>query len=120
MNVLMLALLLLVFVLLVQLAFIGADLRAIRRYLPELCNAILRRGAIGGICFPYVGEPHDDGCIPDHLVSKPGLGCFIVWEWRGGRWVCRAVPEGVAPSLPPGYPGAFDGDLAKTWQPLNN
>ena len=120
MTILLLAVLVLVFLLLVQLAYIGADLRAIRnQHLPDLRDAILKRGSIGGICVPYAVEPH---CTPGdgHGQSKPSLGCFVIWEWRNGKWYCRTAPEGIEASLPPGYPGAFEGDLAKTWQMVNS
>jgi hypothetical protein len=44
-----------------------------------------------------------------------GHGCFVIWVWRDGEWKTRGLPNGIQTALPPPYPGAFSGDLAKTW-----
>jgi hypothetical protein len=59
----------------------------------------------------HEGEEHESAGAPRH-------GCFVVWVWRDGEWKTRALPQGVQSALPPPYPGAFSGDLAKTWVSL--
>lgn len=115
MTILLSVVMVLVGLLLLQMVLIGADLRAVRyKLLPQIRDALLQGGPI--ICLPGLGHPdtHTNGEPPQPV------GCFVLWEWRGGKWRCRAVPEGVDPGLSPSYPGAFEGDLAKTWRPLKS
>jgi hypothetical protein len=105
--------------LLVQLVLIGADIRALRyKLLPELLDALSQRGAISSGWSPVVNSVH--GEPPAHGEAAKSVGRFIVWEWRGGKWQCGALTETLDPGLTPGYPGAFEGDLAKTWQPVRS
>lgn len=55
------------------------------------------------------------GVQSHHQHAPAGLGCFIVWEWRDGDWQHKGLPQGVQECWPPNYPGAFPGDIARTW-----
>jgi hypothetical protein len=104
---LVLVLVLLIFAGVLRLAF---DVRAIRsELLPDLRKSLLEGfwvqepvARLGHICH-----------IPHHL----GADFFVIWKWSGGDWQVRpgTVPPGADPGLPPQYPGAFEGDLVKTW-----
>jgi hypothetical protein len=43
---------------------------------------------------------------------------FVYWQWMDGVWRCRPemLPAGVEAGLPPAYPGAYHGQVIKTWQ----
>jgi hypothetical protein len=60
------------------------------------------------------GIPNDHQ-HPHQGLGHPPIGLFVIWIWRHGQWSCQGVPHEVHSGLPPAYPGAFEGDLAKTW-----
>ncbi len=64
-------------------------------------------------------KPHKETAIPHlpHTFRAQPYGFFAVWEWRDCRWrmISDNLPDGVEPGAPPAYPGAFDGEIVKTW-----
>lgn len=100
--------------LLVILASIALDLRAIRfELLPNLQSALMRQPVSrvslveGNIRVPHDGMPHK-GAVGTH--------CLVTWSWQGGRWFCTEVPEGMEQGLPPAMPGAYEGECARVKQ----
>jgi hypothetical protein len=112
----MVALLILVASILYQLVKIARDVRALRyQVAPELREALLQRSwAMSVVTNPL---RHGDPGTGPHHQRIPAVGCFVLWEWRAGRWHCSSEGGEPADALKPGYPGAFEGDLAKTWNP---
>lgn len=42
---------------------------------------------------------------------------FVCWRWVDGAWQHQpsTLPKGAQAGLPPAYPGAFHGQVVKTW-----
>ena len=95
---------------LIFLVRIAVDIRAIREeLLPQIRTELIHRNKAGGTLFRGIMSEHL------HFNVQPE-GCFLVWVWRSGNWsLLNEIPEGVERTLPPNYPGAFDGDCSKTW-----
>jgi len=98
---------------------IAGDVRRLRdQSLPDLQNAISRglnsSGSRQLLVYPTEGV-HEE---PPHGPRVARTGYFLIWEWQLGEWVPRDVQLGVRLGLPPAYPGAFEGDIAKTWVPV--
>lgn len=96
---------------------IAADIRAIRDELPkdvdrklsDIMNSLDQRALAEGVL------SWSRGVMSHHQHGPAGFGCFIIWEWCDGDWQHRGLPKGVKECLPPNYPGAFPGDIARTW-----
>lgn len=105
-----------VFAILAVVLRIAGDLRAIRSELiPDLQAAMQRQaGSSSGLAAPHMSMPHSG-----HAFHGMPAGSFAVWEWRDGGWVLASkdLPEGTDPGPPPAYPGAYAGELVKTWIP---
>jgi hypothetical protein len=65
-----------------------------------------------------VFEWRREGTTGHHHSTPHKLGCFVVWEWRDGDWQPHGLAKGAEGCLPPNYPGAFPGDIARTWATL--
>jgi hypothetical protein len=98
--------------------FLAFEISAIRKkLLPDILHVLRSTSQYGGVYRSWrVDHHHDD--IP-HDVRAHRIGSFVIWEWRDGDWQPRDVPEGVKPDFPPAFPGAFKGDIAKTWVAMN-
>lgn len=100
---------------------LAADVRAIRHELPRELG-----GKLAGIEAAVRHQGFSEGLFrvgwgitSHHQHAPPGVGCFIIWEWRDGDWQAQGLREGVKECLPPNYPGAFPGDIARTWAILS-
>ena len=110
MHLVLCLILFVVILILVFLVRLADNLKEIsNELLPDIRSAILD--------LPRQPSRHRRG--PDdthsHGILQTKAGCLIVWEWTDGEWQVHTVPEGIVPGLPPNFPGAFNGDIAKTW-----
>jgi hypothetical protein len=120
MSVVVLLILLLTAVILFYVKRLADDVRAILEELPDRIDRrlagvekALRQGTFSEGLFRSGWGP------TGHHESLPQqFGCFVVWEWQDGDWQAQGLPAGSEGCLPPNYPGAFPGDLAKTWMLL--
>ncbi|HEY3969132.1 MAG TPA: hypothetical protein VGM05_31570 [Planctomycetaceae bacterium] len=66
--------------------------------------------------YPIAGESVYSS-IHNHRSQVLAAGYFAIWEWRNGEWTLNTgfMPPEMHPGSPPAYPGAFNGDKAKTW-----
>ncbi len=115
MSAIPILILLAVLAMLVAVLIIAFDVRHIRNELLPDIRATLIRSEQSHSAHFHVTSLHGHGW--GHIST---LGFFVYWEWRAGRWQCPNLPSGGEPQLPPNYPGAFEGDRAKTWVSLGN
>jgi hypothetical protein len=113
MTLIALLIVLLLVLILIVLWQLAGDMRSIvRDILPDIRAIMLKRPPPqGGVAWPH---RHDGTCLPHGGDGIP-IGSFVIWIWRHGEWHLQPVPFGIRPGLPPAYPGAFNGDVAKTW-----
>ena len=97
--------------------FLAFQIFAIRNdLLPKILAELQRSSKYQGMYRSWRVDDHPD----DHDTrAHRTVGTFVIWEWRGGDWKPRDVPKGVKADVPPAFPGAFDGDMAKTWVAIN-
>jgi hypothetical protein len=95
---------------------LSQDIRAIREgALTKIYQALVQQQfAEGRFSFWDQRDNHEDPTSHEYLGTSRH-GCFVVWVWRNGEWKTRTTPAGIPATSPPPYPGAFSGDLAKTW-----
>lgn len=91
---------------------IADDIRALRNDdMPRLLSSMLRQ--TGYQRFGTMLVARHAGA--EHFLVQSKAGCAVIWIWRDGRWEIAEAPAGVDPGLEPDYPGAYDGDMAKSW-----
>ena len=91
---------------------IADDIRAMRNDdMPRLLSRMLRQTGYQGFGTMFVASHSGSG----HRLLHTRAGSAVIWVWRDGRWNIAEAPEGVDPGLEPDYPGAYDGDMAKSW-----
>ncbi len=114
---------LLILVLIVLIALLGHvirlshDVRAIREeLLPDIRAVLLRTASLRSQSVRPMRLRHGDPFPNPHgFLSQAVAGCFLVWEWREEKWEPCELPGDMEPGPPPPFPGAFPGDVAKTW-----
>jgi hypothetical protein len=95
---------------------LSADLQGIRDgVLTDIYRALVQQQFAEGRFDIWEKRSKHDGLDDHQKMGAPRHGCFVVWVWRDGEWKTRGLPGGVDRVAPPSYPGAFSGDLAKTW-----
>ena len=102
-------------VLLVIMVRIALDLRVIRNQLLPDIRASLLRGSYGRELLNEPVRMARHGNIPVPHSVPAGQGSFLFWEWVEGQWNCRSEHVADLRVLPPSHPGAFEGDITKTW-----
>lgn len=113
MNALMISILVTLGVVAIAVIVIAVEVCKCRRLLTDIQQKGLPfSNTAHGPSWSYACQLHEP---PPHGYLGRG-GCFIIWEWRDGRWsLMHDQPTGNAAEEPPAFSGSFDGDLAKTW-----
>jgi hypothetical protein len=54
---------------------------------------------------------------PHKRSAKFSQEFFVCWQWVNGDWQHQpgTLPKGATAGLPPAFPGAFHGQVVKTW-----
>lgn len=106
MNVLIGSILIALCVVTVAVIIIAIEVIKCRRLLSDVGRTFARGSNVWPLfCSVHQGHEGRDG----------EEGCFLVWEWRDGRWCLMPGQPPTSAAAPPESPGAYDGDLAKTW-----
>lgn len=65
-----------------------------------------------GIGWPTPHDPHDEVAWRARAIEY-----FVFWQWSNGAWKHRpeSLPKGADPGPSPAHPGAYDGQVIKTW-----
>jgi hypothetical protein len=95
---------------------LSIDLHSLRaELLPDILAALQRQPWSHGQLW---GDPDRFSHLGHHF-PKWELECFAAWVWRDGGWrlISDKLPAGVDPGPPPAHPGAFSGEVVKTWFP---
>jgi len=101
-----------VLLILVFVMFIARDLRAIRsEFLPDILSKLPEDG------YSVQAAGLQQYAYPASSCHTRHSGRFIIWQWTAGQWrpELNLLVQGATLGQPPAYPGAFDGDCAKTW-----
>jgi hypothetical protein len=95
---------------------LNQDIRNIRDgVLTKIYQALTQQQLAEGRISFWDGRSRHEGDPTHEHDGVTRRGCFVVWVWRNGEWKTRTSAKGVPAVSPPPYPGAFSGDLAKTW-----